>query len=84
MDFRFTEEQETFRQKIKKALRENPPESFPSEGEDQGYGSGAHSRAFARFMGEQGWISINWPKEYGGQEQPADGASRFEGGTSIC
>src|SRR5215831_4504184 len=37
---------------------------------DAGYGSGAHSRAFMRALGAQGWLSMGWPQAYGGQERP--------------
>jgi hypothetical protein len=37
---------------------------------DAGYGSGANSRAFMKALGAQGWLSMCWPKAFGGREQP--------------
>jgi alkylation response protein AidB-like acyl-CoA dehydrogenase len=37
---------------------------------DAGYGSGAHSHAFLHQMAQQGWLSMCWPREFGGQERP--------------
>jgi hypothetical protein len=37
---------------------------------DAGYGSGAHSREFLSALARQGWLSMCWPKAYGGQERP--------------
>lgn len=70
MEFGFTAEENAFREDIRQFLRDNPPESFPVEGMDAGYGSGAHSHAFMRKLGEQGWLSMTWPREFGGQERP--------------
>jgi alkylation response protein AidB-like acyl-CoA dehydrogenase len=51
-------------------LRENPPGRFPEDGMDAGYGSGAASRAFLRALGARGWLSMSWPRQWGGQERP--------------
>jgi hypothetical protein len=70
MDFRFTKEQEAWRQEVRQFLKENPAEKFPIEGVDEGYGCGATSDKFGRLLGSKGWISMTWPKEYGGQGRP--------------
>jgi alkylation response protein AidB-like acyl-CoA dehydrogenase len=67
MDFRFTLEEEAWREEVRQFLRETPPESFPIELEDAGFGSGAVSKEFMRVVGSKGWISRFWPKEYGGE-----------------
>lgn len=69
MEFGFSAEENAFREEIRQFLRHNPPESFPVEGMDAGYGSGAHSHAFMRKLGQQGWLSMTWPREFGGQER---------------
>ena len=69
MDFSFTPEEDRFRAEVGAWLAENPPERFPAEGMDGGYGSGPHSLAFMQAAGEQGWISMTWPKAYGGAEK---------------
>jgi len=70
MDFRFTPEEEAFRQEICKFVKNEPPEDFPWQGEDEGYGFGGWSYEYLRRLGEKGWISRCWPIEYGGQGRP--------------
>ena len=66
MDFRFSEEEEKLREEVRQFCQKEPPESFPCEIEDEGYGFGGWSCAFTRRLGQKGWLSISWPKEYGG------------------
>jgi alkylation response protein AidB-like acyl-CoA dehydrogenase len=74
VDFLFTEEQERFRQQVRSFLdKELPPgwEDYtgtaiddtvaPREDGEQVF------RDMARKLGEKGWLSLFWPKEYGGQ-----------------
>jgi alkylation response protein AidB-like acyl-CoA dehydrogenase len=66
MDFRFSEDEERLREEVRQFCQKEPPESFPCEIEDEGYGFGGWSHAFTRRLGQKGWLSIAWPKEYGG------------------
>jgi alkylation response protein AidB-like acyl-CoA dehydrogenase len=64
MDFRFTPEQEAFRQEIRDFVRAALPES-PTMPEDAwiiGF-----DRDFSKKLAAQGWIGLTWPREYGGQ-----------------
>ena len=70
MDFAFSPEEEAFRAEVRAFLRDNPPERFPEDGMDAGYGSGAHSRPFMQALGARGWLSMSWPRAFGGQERP--------------
>jgi alkylation response protein AidB-like acyl-CoA dehydrogenase len=70
MDFGFSPEDEAFAEEVRAFLRAHPPESFPEDGMDAGYGSGPHSRAFLRTLGARGWLSMSWPRLYGGEERP--------------
>jgi alkylation response protein AidB-like acyl-CoA dehydrogenase len=70
MEFGFTDDERAFALEVRRFLRAHPPESFPVDGMDAGYGSGAHSRAFLRALGAEGWLSMSWPREWGGQERP--------------
>jgi alkylation response protein AidB-like acyl-CoA dehydrogenase len=70
MDFGFSPEDEAFAEEVRAFLRANPPETFPEEGMDAGYGSGPHSRAFLRALGSRGWLCMCWPRQYGGEERP--------------
>jgi alkylation response protein AidB-like acyl-CoA dehydrogenase len=66
MDFRFSEKEEKLRAEVREFCEKEPPETFPYEIEDEGYGFGGWSRAFTKRLGEKGWLAIAWPKEYGG------------------
>lgn len=70
MDFRFTPEEEAFREEIRAFVRSEPPESFPTQGEDEGYGGGAWSFEYIKRLGDKGWISRCWPIDCGGQGKP--------------
>lgn len=70
MDFGRSPDETAFADEIRAFLRGHPPDTFPPDGTDAGYGSGAHSRAFTRALGERGWLSLTWPRAHGGQERP--------------
>ncbi|WP_089721507.1 acyl-CoA dehydrogenase family protein [Candidatus Entotheonella palauensis] len=64
MDFRFTAEQEDFRQEIRTFLDEALPETpdMPDDAWIVGF-----DKAFSQKVGAKGWIGLTWPKEAGGQ-----------------
>jgi alkylation response protein AidB-like acyl-CoA dehydrogenase len=64
MDFRFTAEQEAFRQEIQAFLEAELPQppDLPDDGWIVGY-----DREFSKKVGAKGWIGLTWPQEYGGQ-----------------
>ena len=64
MDFRFTPDQESFRQDIKTFLKQalQDPPDIPEDGWIVGFDKG-----FSKQVAERGWIGLTWPKEYGGQ-----------------
>src|ERR671922_1006168 len=70
MEFGFTDDERSFAEDVREFLAANPVEQFPLDGMDAGYGSGAHSRAFMRALGERGWISMCWPEAFGGRARP--------------
>lgn len=70
MDLTFSKEQEAWRQEVRAFFKAEPPEKFPTQGVDLGWGFGAWSYQFARRMGEKGWISLCWPEEFGGKARP--------------
>jgi 3-oxocholest-4-en-26-oyl-CoA dehydrogenase alpha subunit len=70
MNFDFTDAERAFADEVRRFLRASPPEAFPIDGMDAGYGSGANSRAFLKALAAQGWIAMCWPAAYGGGEQP--------------
>ncbi len=66
MDFRFTPEQETFRQEVRDFLWEALPADWDagvSSDEEEGFEG---SREFMKKLAKRGWIAPAWPKEYGG------------------
>ena len=74
MDYRFPEELNRFRQEVKAFCESELPsdwimgdffaeETFETEEEWAFY------RSFKRKLGEKGWLSIAWPREYGGQHR---------------
>ena len=70
MDFAYTADEQAFAAEVRRFLAEHPPDRFAVDGMDAGYGSGSHSRPFLRALADQGWLSMTWPKAYGGQERP--------------
>jgi len=70
VDFGRSPDEAAFAEEVRAFLRAHPADSFPVDGTDAGYGSGAHSRAFMRALGERGWLSLTWPRAHGGQERP--------------
>ena len=69
MDYRFTEEQEAFRQEIRDFLSDNLGEDWRGIDPDAYF----HDenwfpiRELTAKMAERGWLTLAWPKEYGGQ-----------------
>ena len=70
MEFTLTAEEQAFASEVRGFLGDHPLAQFPLDGMDAGYGSGANSKAFIRALAEQGWISMCWPKAFGGTERP--------------
>ena len=62
MNFRFSTEEEDFRQEVRDFLKEELTPEFRASLKGRSY-----SREFSMKMGAKGWLSLAWPKEYGGQ-----------------
>jgi alkylation response protein AidB-like acyl-CoA dehydrogenase len=54
MDFRFDADEEAFRQEVRAFIREEYPKAAAGE-------------SFTKKLAEKGWLTMSWPKEYGGQ-----------------
>ena len=73
MDFKFTPEQETFRREVSDFLDKEGPQEwhkrkvsfFEMSGQENWI---AIHREMALKLGAKGWLSLHWPKEYGGRE----------------
>jgi alkylation response protein AidB-like acyl-CoA dehydrogenase len=70
MEFARRADEEAFAREVRAFLAAGPLDRFEIDGVDAGYGSGAHSRAFMRALGERGWLSMCWPERFGGQARP--------------
>jgi alkylation response protein AidB-like acyl-CoA dehydrogenase len=70
VNFRFSSEEEAFRQEIRNFLKENPPGQFPIQDDDEGYGYGAWSNEYVKLLGQKGWLGLTWPASYGGGGRP--------------
>ncbi|MEJ2738833.1 MAG: acyl-CoA dehydrogenase family protein [Dehalococcoidia bacterium] len=75
MDFAFTKEQEHFRQEVRDFLNTELPSGYRDYVGPTVDDCVAHTengfqifKDMARKFGEKGWLSLNWPKEYGGQD----------------
>ena len=64
MDLRFSPEDEQYRQTLRTWLEANRPQESPPKDQDAEF---AYRRVWQRKLYEDGWVGINWPKEYGGQ-----------------
>ncbi len=67
MNFEFSPDEQAFAHEVRAFLVTHPPETFAVDGMDAGYGSGAHSRPFLRALADQGWLTMTWPRSFGGQ-----------------
>ena len=70
MDFEFSPEQLAFVAEVERFLDEHDdPDVFDVTRENMAQIVDTPARrAFMALLGEQGWLGITWPKEYGGQE----------------
>jgi len=74
MDFRFSQEDEEFRQEVRAFIREELPLHWTGTGllqEAKDEEEWEFSRSMMRKVGAKGWHALAWPKEYGGQASVA-------------
>ena len=68
MDFEFPLQLETFRAEVKEWIRKELPADWEGGGfeeEDPG-----ESQGIRRKLAQKGWLTLAWPKQYGGMEVP--------------
>src|SRR5947209_17756805 len=70
MDFTFTPEQDAFRREVRGFLRDSLPPDFKVRNDREALNDEefAYSQDFARRLAARGWLTITWPKVYGGME----------------
>src|SRR2546429_5939638 len=66
----YSEEQEQLRRELR-AYYDKLLTPEVEEGLARGHGIGPVNREVVRQMGEDGWLGIGWPEEYGGQGRSA-------------
>jgi len=70
IEFKFTPEEEAFRQEIREYLREELPADhwrLQSDRETEGSQYADASRRFVKKLAARGWLTMHWPEEYGGR-----------------
>ncbi len=70
MEFGYPPSAEALRAEVRAFLAERPPDTWPHDAMDGGYGTGAYSFQFLRALGTKGWIGLTWPRRFGGAERP--------------
>jgi hypothetical protein len=70
MDFRFSAEEEAFRDEVRAFVRAEWPSELSRPGyndrEDSPRDYGEAARAFQKKLADKGWLTLAWPKEHGG------------------
>lgn len=72
MDFSFSQDQLAFRQEVRQFLIENLGENWAGVEPDSYFQEQNWSliRELTAKLSERGWLTLAWPKEYGGQGRP--------------
>ncbi|MFQ5925095.1 MAG: acyl-CoA dehydrogenase family protein [Dehalococcoidia bacterium] len=70
MDFGFTAEEEAFRQEIRQFLKEELPPDWEGFEEDYAPENFEFTKQIVKKLGAKGWLTLAWPKEYGGLGRP--------------
>ena len=69
MDFRFTPEEEAFREEVVAFIKQELPPDYAAVGEDEFAPEHFEfTKQIAKKLGERKWLAMNWPKDYGGLE----------------
>ena len=75
MDFRFTEEEEAFRKEVRGWMKKEITPELRQDMEGLSWIRASDEvntprmREFSLKLGSKGWLGMNWPKKYGGQER---------------
>lgn len=75
MDFQLNEEDRIFQQEVRDFMKNELPTDWPGlpwigEPAKETEESLAFARNFTNKMREKGWLTMHWPKEYGGENAP--------------
>ena len=67
MDFGWNSEELAFRDKVREFIHGNWNGADPEEGDGDEAEAWERTRAYQKKMATNGWLTMAWPKEYGGQ-----------------
>ncbi len=70
MDYRFTDEEESFRAEVRTFLRSELPEDWDFDPFELTEDKWDFARDFTKKLASKGWVAPAWPQEYGGQGMP--------------
>jgi alkylation response protein AidB-like acyl-CoA dehydrogenase len=70
MDYRFTDEEESFRAEVRTFLRSELPEDWDFDPFELTEDKWDFARDFTKKLAGKGWVAPAWPHEYGGQGMP--------------
>jgi len=67
MEYRFSPEEERFRQEVRSFLRQELPPDYMGA-DDLGEEDWEFTLQMRRKLAQKGWLTLHWPKEYGGMD----------------
>ncbi|MDO8617080.1 MAG: acyl-CoA dehydrogenase family protein [Dehalococcoidia bacterium] len=68
MDFRFSPEEEAFRQELRVWLKDNVPADWEGTFLEEDDETWRFGRTFVKKLAQKGWAAPSWPREYGGMD----------------
>ncbi|MEE9286434.1 MAG: acyl-CoA dehydrogenase family protein [Dehalococcoidia bacterium] len=66
----FSDKDEAFRQEVRAFYQQELPEDWFGGLSDESEESGRVTRGIKKKLADKGWLTMAWPREYGGQEAP--------------
>ncbi len=70
MDFQFSAEDDAFRQELRAFVQQELPPDWEGGGRWPEEWDWELTRQIRKKMAERGWLTMHWPREYGGQDAP--------------
>lgn len=68
MEFKFTPEDEVFRQELRRFVQQQLPPDWEGGGRWPEEWDWEFTREMRRKLAQKGWLTMHWPREYGGQD----------------
>ena len=68
MQYKFAKEEEAFREELRSFLKAELPRKWRYGLIETAEEDSELARAMRRKLAERGWLTMGWPKEYGGQD----------------